>query len=343
VGASKSSRGWRRWWWLLPLGLLMLLALGPRVRPAALQLRLPVVPQQPAALAAYVDQAERQAGPLRPDAQARIVWADPAHPQRTRCAIVYIHGFGASQGEGAPVHRELARDYGCNLYLARLPGHGLVAPEAMAGLTAQALLDGAARALAIGHALGDKVVVIGTSMGGTLAVQLAARAPQQVDALVLWSPLVRERNEALRPLLWPWGSVYLRYVVNHGSALLKGQPVSSAWAIYTHLDGYKALVDLTRGSMNPALYARIRAPVFLGYYYKDEAHQDGTVSVAAMRPMLASFGTPAALRIERAFPEAGGHVIASPLRSASSEAVRQATGDFLNRISRLPRGDAPAP
>jgi pimeloyl-ACP methyl ester carboxylesterase len=213
----------------------------------------------------------------------------------------------------------------------------------MAGLTAQALLDGAARALAIGHALGDKVIVIGTSMGGTLAVQLAALAPQQVDALVLWSPLVRERNDALRPLLWPWGAAYLRYVVNHGSVLMKGKPVSDAWSQYNHLDGYTALVDLTRGSMTPALYARIHAPVFLGYYYKDEAHQDPTVSVAAMRPMLASFSTPAALRVERAFPDAGAHVIASPLRSAASEQVRRATDDFLLRLALTPRGNAQAP
>ncbi|MET0331106.1 MAG: alpha/beta hydrolase [Dyella sp.] len=341
--ASNTGRGWRRGWWLLSLGLMALLALGPRVHPTALQVRMPTVPQQPAALAAYVDTAERQAGPLRPDAQARIVWADPAHPQRTGCAIVYIHGFGASQGEGAPVHRELAHDFGCNLYLARLPGHGLVAPDAMAGLTAQTLLDGAARALAIGHALGDKVIVIGTSMGGTLAVQLAALAPQQVDALVLWSPLVRERNDALRPLLWPWGATYLRYAVNHGSVLMKGDPVSNAWATYTHMDGYTSLVNLTRGSMTPARYARIHAPVFLGYYYKDETHQDPTVSVAAMRSMLASFGTPAALRVERAFPDAGAHVIASPLRSAASEQVRRATDDFLLRLSPLPRGSAQAP
>lgn len=327
---------------LLRLGLLVLLAigalilLGPRVHLEPLTLHRPVVPQQPAALQAYVAQGEDTAGALRPDTRARIVWIDPAHPGKAPCAIVYIHGFGASQGEGAPVHRQLAHDLGCNLYLARLPGHGLVAADAMAGLTAQQLLDGAARALAIGHALGDKVAVIGTSMGGALAIQLAARESDQVDALVLWSPLVREAGNALQPLLWPWGPTYLQYVVNHGSVLVRGQPASPAWAEFTHLDGYKALVELTRGSMDPALYARIHSPVFLGYYYRDEAHQDPTVSVAAMRLMMTALGTPPDLRTEQDFPDAGTHVIASPLRSAASDAVRRATEAFLRKVWRLP-------
>lgn len=84
------------------------------------------------------------------------------------------------------MHRELARDFGCNLSLSHLPGHGLEADVAMRGIDAQELLDGAARALAIGRALGERLMVIGTSMGGALALELAAQRPDLVDALVLW-------------------------------------------------------------------------------------------------------------------------------------------------------------
>lgn len=320
----------------LLLGLLVVLAVavaaGPRVQPQALQLQaVPPPPQDPAALQAWVDAREGAAG-IRPDNQARIVWADPAHPAHAGCAIVYLHGFSASQGEGAPTHRRLAQAFGCNLYLSRLPGHGLDAADAMRGLDVQQLVQASAQALAIGHALGDKVIVIGTSMGGSLALELAAREPQAVDALVLWSPLVRERNNALAPMLWPWGATWLRYSRNHGSEVVHGKSSSDYWAADIHLDGYRTLAALTRGEMQPATFALVRAPVFLGYYYRDEEHQDPTVSVPAMLAMYDQLCTPAALKRKQDFPNADAHVIASPLRSHASDDVFAATRDFLQQV-----------
>ncbi|PWK81833.1 alpha/beta hydrolase [Fulvimonas soli] len=316
------------------LALVALAALGPRVRPRGLAVRLPAVPAAPAALQALV--AAQEARPdLRPDNQARIVWADPAHPARAACAIVYLHGFGASQGEGAPVHRELARDFGCNLYLSRLPGHGLAEPDAMRGLTAQQLVDGAAQALAIGRALGQRVIVIGTSMGGALALELAARQPRAVDAVVLWSPLVREYGDRLEPMFWPWGPLFLRYAYNRGSEIVAQPHASGYWAQAVHVDGYRAVAEL-RAALSPALFARIRAPLYLGYYYRDERHQDRTVSVAALLGMFERLGTAPALRRRQDFPDAGAHVIASPLRSRSAGAVYRGTRDFLHEVAGLP-------
>jgi pimeloyl-ACP methyl ester carboxylesterase len=254
--------------------------------------------------------------------------------------MVYLHGFGASQGEGAPTHRRLARAFGCNLFLARLPGHGRVADDAMRGLSAQRLVDGAAEALAIGHVLGDKVVVIGTSTGGALALVLAAQRPGAVDALVLWSPLVRERDDRLAPLLWPWGGTALQWLRNHGCPIVRGSAGSPYWSAGNHLDGYRALVSLTRGGLTPSTFARIRAPLFLGYYYRDAQHQDLTVSVPAMLAMYDALGTPPALRRSQAFPDAGAHVIASPLRSQSVEAVYRASRDFLHEVAGLPLSGA---
>jgi len=64
------------------------------------------------------------------------------------------------------------------------------------------------------------VAVIGTSMGGALAMELAALQPKAIDALVLWSPLVRERNDRLEAMTWPWGQTWLRYAQNHGGEIL---------------------------------------------------------------------------------------------------------------------------
>lgn len=50
--------------------------LHPLIQPPLPQ----AMPQAPAALQAWVDAGERAVSGLRPDNQARIVWADPAHP-----------------------------------------------------------------------------------------------------------------------------------------------------------------------------------------------------------------------------------------------------------------------
>lgn len=293
---------------------------------------MPSVPQQPAALQAWVDARERATRDMRPDNQARIVWADPAHPSRTTCAIVYLHGFSASQGEGSPTHQRLAKTFGCNLYLARLPGHGLGAADALRGFTANDMLQSAMQALAIGHALGDKVIVIGTSMGGALALELGAVQPKAVDALVLWSPLVRERGHALDPMTWPWGPIYLKYAKNHGSEVLHHASDSMYWAQDVHLDGYVMLTDLTRGQLVPTTFSRVTSPVFMGYYYRDEARQDPTVSVDAMLAMYQQLGTPASLKRKQDFPDANAHVIASPLRSGAAGEVFAASRDFLRDV-----------
>ncbi|MDQ1093635.1 pimeloyl-ACP methyl ester carboxylesterase [Xanthomonas sacchari] len=325
----------RRRRWRLPvliaLFLLALIALGPRVSVALPQVAAPAVPQDPLALQAWIDARERATPGVRPDNQARIVWADPAHPGRRACAMVYLHGFTASQGEGAPTHVRLARSFGCNLYLPRLPGHGLVAADALRGVDAGRLLASAAEALAVTRVLGERVVVIGNSMGGALALQAVAANPRQVQTLVLWSPLVREYGDQLQPMLWPWGAQLLAWTHNGGDPILR-YPVDSAyWADATHLDGYRALAALTRGGMQPATYARIHVPVFLGYYYRDPQHQDRTVSVAALQAMFTQLGTPPALRQAVDFPDADNHVLASPIRSRAVPAVFAATCRFLAR------------
>ena len=311
-------------------------ALGPRAQRRELTVRLPAVPTAPLQLQAWVDAHEAAQPGVRPDNHARIVWADPQHPARTTCAIVYLHGFGASQGEGAPVHRELARDFGCNLYLSRLPGHGLIAPDAMRGLDAQRLVDGAARALAIGHALGERVIVIGTSMGGALALELAAQQPQAVDALVLWSPLVRERDDRLASMFWPWGGVFMRYAYNRGNEIVPQHGDSLHWSKAIHLDGYRSVAVLSRSALNPLTFARIHTPAFVGYYYRDEKNQDSTVSVPAILGMFDQLGTLARLKRKQDFPDAGAHVIASAVYSKSVEAVHRRSREFLHDVVGLP-------
>ena len=71
---------------------------------------------------------------------------------------------------------EVARALGANLFFTRLTGHGRTG-AAMAEATAEDWLADMAEAMEIGRRLGQRVVVIGTSTGGTLAA-IAATDPQ---------------------------------------------------------------------------------------------------------------------------------------------------------------------
>jgi pimeloyl-ACP methyl ester carboxylesterase len=164
---------------------------------------LPSVPADADALEAYIAGKER-AHKLKPDNHARIVWADSTR-SRTEYAVVYLHGFSASQKEGDPVHRRFASEFGCNLYLARMADHGIDTVDAMINFTTDRWWASAREALAIGKNLGDKVIIMSTSTGGTMALALAAAFPDDVHALINMSPNIAINNDAAFLLNNPWG------------------------------------------------------------------------------------------------------------------------------------------
>src|SRR5690606_2388877 len=91
----------------------------------------PAAPAGSAELVAYIHQQE-SLHKLKPDNEARIIWADDSTKSRTPYALVYLHGFSASQEEGDPVHTRFAKTFGCNLYLPRLAEHGIDTTEPLA-------------------------------------------------------------------------------------------------------------------------------------------------------------------------------------------------------------------
>ncbi|MGQ9724322.1 MAG: alpha/beta hydrolase [Tepidimonas sp.] len=122
--------------------------------------------QPPAALAQIDDwlvQQEAMVAGVRPGTAKGIVWYGAAR-QRTPWAVVYLHGFTASRVETWPLAERAAQALGANLFYTRLAGHGLP-PEALRTVTPQDWLADAVEAVRIGHAIGERVLVVGTSTG----------------------------------------------------------------------------------------------------------------------------------------------------------------------------------
>ncbi len=284
-----------------------------------------------------INDSEKSIKGLRPDNQARIVWADSTKKEMTKVAILYLHGLLASQGEGAPIHTDLAKQYGANLYLARLSEHGIDRGDSsLINLTADNLEASAERDLEIAKKLGDKVVIIGTSTGGTLALFLTSKHPE-IKAVVLYSPCIKLYNPAISLLNKPWGLQIGRMVA--GGPVMKDSAESKEhaqyWTLKYRVEGIVALVNLYSNTMKPDVFSKVKCPVFMGYFYKNEDIQDKTASVSAMLKMFDELGTPTALKQKTAFPDAGAHVIASPIRSKTWHDVERETDRFLTEIVKI--------
>ena len=320
-------------------GLVAILAVGyaacPAVPGATLDPTLPAVTQDLPRLEAEIASAEAAVKDLKPDNEARIVWADSTRKEKTPYSLVYIHGFGASWAEGDPVHKELARRYGANLYLARLHDAGISDPNAFDDLTPENFVAGARHALAVGKALGDSVIVIGTSAGGLLTVYLAAHHPE-LKGIVLYSPCMAVYTSALALTTRPWGRQIMHNLLGE-RRVIDGYATDRAnyWLTSHHTNGLITLQQVIEAVARPEVYAQVKVPTLLAYYYKNDDEQDKVVSVAAMQEMFPLLGTPDHLKVEKALPTTGNHVIASHFTSKDLDAVRQVTQQFFEEVLHL--------
>jgi esterase/lipase len=270
---------------------------------------------------------------IKPDNQARIIWSDSTKKEKTKIAFLYLHGFSASQAEGDPVHRDLAKKYNANLYLSRLAEHGIDRGDSsMINLSAEEYERSAETALSIAKRLGDEVVVIGTSAGGTLTLFLASRHPE-IKAIVLYSPCVRLYDKTATILDKPWGLQIARMVSGAPFKKYEYESITHAnyWQLDYRIEALIALQDLISNTMKPEVFSKIKCPVFLGYYYKNEMEQDKTVSIPEMLKMFDELGTAENLKQKMPFPDTGAHVIASYIRSKDWQSVEKETDKFLSK------------
>jgi esterase/lipase len=293
------------------------------------------VPSEPTALEKFI--ATKEAShKIKPNNEARIVWANDSLKQKTKYAMVYLHGFSASQEEGNPVHREIAKQFGCNLYLSRLSQHGIDTTETLMNMTAENLWESAKGAYAIGKAIGDTVILMGTSTGGTLALMLAANFPE-VGGLVLYSPNIAINDPNAWLLNNPWGLQIARAVkksnYNH---IEKSIPqYNQYWNHHYRLEATVQLEELLETSMTHQNFEKIKQPTLVLYYYKNETEQDPVVKVSAMKDMFSAIQTPAEKKKMVPIPNCGNHVMASPIQSKDIITVKKESARFLNEIMML--------
>jgi pimeloyl-ACP methyl ester carboxylesterase len=336
----KKVRRILRWVGIVTVILCIAYLLGPRPEQPKFEKTLPEINFSSNELESFIAKSESE-WPVRQDNEARIVWADSLKKEPTEYAIVYLHGFSASQEEGDPVHVTIAKTFGCNLYLSRLSMHGLDTTEQLLGLTADSYWESAKQALAIGRQLGKKVILMGTSTGGTQALQLAAAFPDAVQCLVLLSPNVAIKDPNAWMLNNPWGLQTARMVLGSDYVVAKDtRPIyKQYWNTPYRIEATVELEEMLEQTMKAATFQKVTQPMLLLYYYKDESNQDQVVSVEAMRQMFEQVATPHTLKKEVALPKTGDHVIGSYIKSGDVQSVVEVTTEFLVEVMKLPRMD----
>ncbi|PRX57761.1 alpha/beta hydrolase [Flagellimonas meridianipacifica] len=316
--------------WVIAL-LVILFLVGPEVEKPNLDTTLPTVPSNLLALEEMIMAREKEMPNIKADNEARIVWYDSV-PQKTEYSIVYLHGWSASQAEGNPLHIKTAKRYGCNLYLPRLAGHGLEEEEPMLNLTANELIASAKEAIAVGKKLGEKVILIATSTGGTLALHLAG-GDEDIAGLILYSPNIEIYDQNAKVLAGPWGLQLARLVKQGDYHEFEANEIKRKyWTSKYRVEALTHLQALVDHTMKPETFQKVTQPVFMGYFFKNDSIQDKVVSVPAMLNMYKELGTPNSLKRKKAFSEVGDHVIASNITSKDLDAVEKETNGFIKEI-----------
>ncbi|MDC1106757.1 hypothetical protein OAT16_08615 [Prolixibacteraceae bacterium] len=302
---------------------------GPRPKLYELTTTFPEIDKKGADLDKWLIEREKQYN-TREDNQARIFWNNKETKEDTEYVLLYLHGFSASWYEGAPINNNITNMMKANAYYARLHDHGLNKKNALLDMTPDKLYDSAKEALAIAHQLGNKVIIMSTSTGGTLSLKLAADFPNLVDGLILYSPNIVIKQLEAKLLSKPWGLDIARLAMGGNFRIFHDTgKVAQYWYQKYRVESMVYLQQLLDLTMNEETFSKVTCPTFIGAYYKDDKHEDKTVSVKAIKEVYPLLGAQHKELV--LFPNAGTHVIANGLQSKSWKRVERKTKTFMNK------------
>ena len=305
--------------------------MGPRVETPELNMDIVKVPSDLNILKKWIDEKENALGNVRPGNASRIIFNDSL-PKKTKYSVLYLHGFTASGMEGDPVHRDIAKALNANLFIPRLFGHGLDEDEPMLAFNNIDYWQSAKEAIAVAKQLGNHVILLGTSHGGSLSLSLGT--DPSIKAICLFGPNISVFDPFSKILSRPWGLQIARLVKGGNYHIWENATPEKKkfWTTKTRLESVTHMQKFLDLKMRKSTFVKINKPLFMGYYYKNDSLQDKVVSVEAMLKMFDQLGTSKNLKVKKAFPNANDHVITSYLNGDNYMKVTEEVISFLNRV-----------
>lgn len=284
-----------------------------------------VLPQD---LDTYLARTEAAHPDIVPGTEKKIVWAR-APGEQTPLALVYVHGFSASRQETAPLAARVAEQLHANVYSTRLTGHGRGSSAMLEG-SVNSWINDMHEAVEIGKRLGRRVVIVGSSTGGTLATWRVAQGDQdEIAALLLLSPNFGTADRRTRILTWPWGAQLAELLVGKTRSW---KPENEAHGLYwTSSYPVRAMLPmmgLVKLALSLDLHT-VKVPTLVIY-----SPDDKTVDTAAIKAAFEEIGAEQKKLV--AWGQAGDpdqHVLAGDILSPGSTApLAQIIVDFLAEI-----------
>ena len=162
---------------------------------------------------AYLAMREGQFDDIINGVEKQVIWAGEANV-KTPLSIIYLHGFTASSKEIRPVPDRVAAALGANLFFTRFAGHGRQ-PSAMADANVGRWMDDVGEAIKIGNQIGETVIIMATSTGGTLAAAAALdkAVMENIRGIIFISPNFAVNNPAANLLNWPFARQWVPLLV----------------------------------------------------------------------------------------------------------------------------------
>lgn len=248
---------------------------------------------------------------LVPGTEKRITWF--AEGERTAWSVVYLHGFSATRQETAPLAENVARALRANLFETRLTGHGREQAQ-LSAVRAEDWIADAAEALAVGAAIGERIIVIGTSTGATLAAaMLDDPAMRAVDTLVMLSPNFEPRDPGAAWLTRPAGPLLASLLVGDTRSWepyneQQGRYWSTSYPMAAAVEMMR-LVDLAKQKLPGTIAQRL----LLFYSLEDEV-----ISPTTALAILEETASPQKRAVEITDPgDPSHHVLAGDVLSAA--------------------------
>ena len=273
------------------------------------------------------EQAAGQVAALIPETEKRIRWFGERRGSQTRYSVVYLHGFSATRQEIAPVGERVADRLGANLFETRLRGHGQI-QNPLVGVRAEDWLEDAAEALAVGAAIGEEIILMGTSTGATLALAMTGHPSfAHVGYLVLISPNFAPRDPSAEFLTWP-GGPQLAYMVagDTRSWTPRNDLQARYWSTTYPMDAVIEMMRLVK-YVRSQLPMQLEQPLLVIYSPADQV-----VDTAWITRAYAQMNSSRRRLIE--MPDSGdpsNHVLAGSIMSPeTNEAVSDSIVEFIN-------------
>jgi esterase/lipase len=281
----------------------------------------------------YIAQSEARFDDIRKGLNKQIVWAYPNSRAKTPIALVYVHGFSASPGEIRPVMDIVASTIGANLFYTRLAGHGRDG-DAMGEATIESWVNDLAEAEAVGRRIGERIILVGTSTGGTIVSWAATQSElsRDVAGIVNISPNFNVQAAGAALLTIPWANQLVQLITGKRR---KFEPQNELHEQnWTHEYPTTALLPMAElvKLANASSFEEITIPALFIFSEKDKV-----VKPDVTRRVAERWGADSEIVLVEDSGDENNHVIAG---DALSPSTNQSTADtIIGWINRLPGGD----